>query len=51
MIGFDETDRAAMGIEHGAHDGEAHSGAAAVASGGEEAVEDLDRLLGETPSP
>ncbi len=38
-----QPDRAAMGVEHGANDGQAHSGAAAVAPGGEEAVEDLGR--------
>src|SRR5680860_495896 len=46
MIGIDQPYRAAMGVEHGANDGEAHSGAAAVAPGGEKAVEDLVAVVG-----
>ena len=35
-----------MGVEHGANDGQAHPGAAAVAPRGEEAVEDLGPVVG-----
>jgi hypothetical protein len=51
LLGIEQPDRAAMSGQHGAPDGEAHSGSAAIAPCREELSNIWPRLLGETPSP
>ena len=46
-----QPDRAAIGAQHGLHDGEPHPGAAAVPAGGEERIENPSRFCSEIGSP
>src|SRR5450631_3447007 len=46
LFGIDQPYRAAMGLQHGADDRKPHAGAAGLAAGGEEAVENLRPVVG-----